>query len=308
MGFDIIGDIHGHADALEALLAKLGYEHRRGAWRHPSRTAVFVGDLIDRGPGQVRTLRLVHAMQEAGSALVTMGNHELNAIGWATPDPDVDGQHLRPRHGASGAKNLHQHQAFLSEVGADSAEHRFWIDWFLDLPLWIEQPAFRVVHACWDPKAIALLQPIVRKGARLVPDLVRASNRKGDPLGEAVDVLLKGPEVQLPAGMTFRDKEGHERDAIRVRWWDGAAVTYRDAYIGPDGVEMPDVPMIRPLDIPEPDRPTFIGHYWFSPAQGPTPAARRVVCVDYSVAKGGPLMAYRFDGERVLTADRFVAV
>lgn len=92
MGFDIIGDIHGHALRLEALLARLGYEHRSGAWRHPTRTAIFVGDLIDRGPGQLHTLKLVRAMRDSGSALVAMGNHELNAIAWHTPHPDRERQ------------------------------------------------------------------------------------------------------------------------------------------------------------------------------------------------------------------------
>lgn len=69
---DIIGDVHGHADRLEALLHELGYENRHGTWRHPSRTAIFVGDFVDRGPGQLRTLELVRAMMDAGSARATM--------------------------------------------------------------------------------------------------------------------------------------------------------------------------------------------------------------------------------------------
>ncbi len=45
--YDIIGDIHGQADALLALLAKLGYQQQGGTWRHPERRVVFVGDFID---------------------------------------------------------------------------------------------------------------------------------------------------------------------------------------------------------------------------------------------------------------------
>ena len=73
MNHDIIGDIHGHADHLEALLTQLGYQHRNDAWRHPSRTVIFVGDFVDRGPGQLRTLELVRAMTDAGSARAVMG-------------------------------------------------------------------------------------------------------------------------------------------------------------------------------------------------------------------------------------------
>jgi hypothetical protein len=308
MGCDIIGDIHGHADRLEALLGALGYEQRRGAWRHPFRSAIFVGDLIDRGPGQLRTLELVRAMIDAGSARAVMGNHEFNAIAWATPDPVSDGHHLRPRHGDKGKKNRHQHQAFLSEVGDDTPEHQCWIDWFMDLPVWIEEPGFRVVHACWSPSHVEALRPSLRDGARLTPGLVEAASRRGDRAYSAIDVLLKGTEVTLPNGATFTDKDGHVRDAIRTRWWDPESMTYRAAYIGPPGVEIPDLPIPDFDRLPPPDRPTFIGHYWFDPEAPLAPAAERVACVDYSAGKGGPLAAYRFDGEGRLSAEKFVSV
>jgi hypothetical protein len=308
MPHDIIGDIHGHADRLDALLAALGYARRNGAWRHPGRTAIFVGDLIDRGPGQVRTLELVRAMMDAGAARATMGNHEFNAIAWATPDPERPGHHLRPRLGDKGEKNRRQHAAFLAEVGPDSAEHRAWVQWFYELPLWIEEPGFRVVHACWSPRHIAVLGGALGSGARLTPELVERASRKGSELYDAVETVLKGAEVQLPAGHSFTDKDGHVRDSIRVRWWSPELATYRSAYIGPAGVDIPDGPIPALDRFPEPDRPTFIGHYWFDPREPVAPAALRVACVDYSVARGGPLVAYRFDGEPVLSADKFVAV
>jgi hypothetical protein len=308
MSYDIVGDIHGHADKLEALLGKLGYALRHGAWRHPNRTAIFVGDFIDRGPGQLRALELIRAMIDAGSARATMGNHELNAIAWATPDPDNIGHHLRPRHGDKGEKNRRQHEAFLAEVGADSPEHRSWVQWFLDLPLWIEEPGFRVVHACWSPKHVQVLRPHLRSGNRLTPELVERASRKGNDLYDAIDVLLKGVEVALPDGHTFADKDGHVRGEIRTQWWNPDLTTYRTAYIGPAGVEIPDVPIAAHDRLPEPDRPTFIGHYWFDPKGPIAPASRRVACVDYSVAKRGPLAAYRFDGEPELSAEKFVAV
>ncbi|MFE5371554.1 polynucleotide kinase-phosphatase [Streptomyces mirabilis] len=75
--FDIIGDIHGCASELETLLGKLGYVD--GA--HPQgRTAVFVGDLVDRGPDTPGVLRRVMSMVAAGDALCVPGNHE-NKLG-----------------------------------------------------------------------------------------------------------------------------------------------------------------------------------------------------------------------------------
>jgi protein phosphatase len=71
--FDIIGDVHGCAAELESLLGKLGYTD--GV--HPEgRTAVFVGDLVDRGPDSPGVLRRVMSMTEAGHALCVPGNHE----------------------------------------------------------------------------------------------------------------------------------------------------------------------------------------------------------------------------------------
>jgi hypothetical protein len=305
MGFDIIGDVHGRAEKLEALLHRLGYAVRNGAWRHPAgRTAIFVGDLVDRGPHQLRTLELVRAMIEAGSARAVMGNHEFNAIAWAMEDPTQPGLYLRPRHGEKGERNRAQHDAFLAEVGADPDTHQARADWFLDLPLWIEEPGFRVVHACWSPAHVERLRP----GARATEALVEAAHRQGSPEWEAIDVLLKGPEVALPKGRSFRDQSGDVRREMRTRWWDPHAYTYRAAFIGPPGVVLPDRQIRGKRVAYAPDRPTFIGHYWMPKDAIPEPLSDKVACVDYSVGRGGPLVAYRYDGEPALSAGCFVAV
>lgn len=81
--FDVIGDVHGCRSELETLLARLGYEVRRDQHGQPcdavppeGRRAVFVGDLVDRGPDSVGVLRLVMGMVRAGHALCVPGNHE----------------------------------------------------------------------------------------------------------------------------------------------------------------------------------------------------------------------------------------
>ncbi|AAZ56625.1 hypothetical protein JCM3263A_12250 [Thermobifida fusca] len=80
--FDIIGDVHGCRLELEALLHQLGYqlvrdEHGRAVGaHHVERTAVFVGDLVDRGPDSPGVLRLVMGMVADGDALCVAGNHE----------------------------------------------------------------------------------------------------------------------------------------------------------------------------------------------------------------------------------------
>ncbi|MCO1577062.1 polynucleotide kinase-phosphatase [Crossiella sp. SN42] len=80
--FDVIGDVHGCRGELESLLTELGWdlewenEKAVGASHPEGRTAVFVGDLVDRGPDTPGVLRLVMNMVEAGTAICVCGNHE----------------------------------------------------------------------------------------------------------------------------------------------------------------------------------------------------------------------------------------
>ncbi|MBV9022252.1 MAG: polynucleotide kinase-phosphatase, partial [Streptomycetaceae bacterium] len=88
--FDIIGDVHGCRAELEALLAKLGYLDGI----HPEgRTAVFVGDLVDRGPDSPGVLRRVMGMVASGNALCVPGNHENKLARY------LGGKSVQPTHG-----------------------------------------------------------------------------------------------------------------------------------------------------------------------------------------------------------------
>ncbi|MFF4284862.1 polynucleotide kinase-phosphatase [Streptomyces sp. NPDC001633] len=118
--FDIIGDIHGCRSELETLLGRLGYVLvRDGLGRavdaaHPQgRTAVFVGDLVDRGPDSPGVLRLVMGMVAAGHALCVPGNHE-NKLGRY-----LKGRKVQHTHGlAETVEQLEKEDAaFRDEVG-----------------------------------------------------------------------------------------------------------------------------------------------------------------------------------------------
>ncbi len=292
-GYDVIGDVHGCCRELLDLLVGLGYSDESGAFRHPSRQVIFVGDLIDRGPQQVQVLRTVRAMVEAESAQVVMGNHEFNAIAYATPDPGRAGEHLRPHT----EKNNKQHAAFLAQIGAGSADHAEAVAWFATLPLWLDLGELRVVHACWDPHAMGGL------GTPFVDDevMVNASTQDHAAYGW-VENLCKGPEVRLPDGLSFHDKDGQERFDARFRWWDPWASTYAQACEVPDGSTLPRDPVGRPPVEPYHDHiPVIFGHYWRKwPDLDLTTST---ACVDYSAVKGGPLVAYRWTGEPELRRD-----
>lgn len=137
--YNIIGDIHGHATELKRLLQKLGYEVQQQVWQHPERKVVFLGDFVDRGPEQVETVEIARGMVENGQALAIMGNHELNAVAWATPHPDEPGAFLREHRD----KNQNQHEAFLGHVGEGSETHHQVLGWFKTLPLFAELDGFR---------------------------------------------------------------------------------------------------------------------------------------------------------------------
>ncbi|MFE2076610.1 polynucleotide kinase-phosphatase [Streptomyces misionensis] len=112
--FDIIGDVHGCSAELESLLSKLGYDD--GV--HPEgRTAVFVGDLVDRGPDSPGVLRRVMDMVEAGHALCVPGNHE-----------NKYGRHLKGRN----VQHTHGLAETIAQMDGESEEFRARVRTFID--------------------------------------------------------------------------------------------------------------------------------------------------------------------------------
>ena len=91
---------------------------------------IFLGDFVDRGPYQSETISIVRAMNDAGAAQAVMGNHEYNAIAYATPD-DVEGGYLR----AHSEKNRRQHQVFLDAFADDPDAYSKTIEWFKTIDL-----------------------------------------------------------------------------------------------------------------------------------------------------------------------------
>lgn len=309
MAYDVIGDIHGQADKLEALLGELGYRDIGGAFRHPSRTAIFVGDFIDRGPHQIDSVIAVRRMVDAGSAQAVMGNHEFNAIAWHTADPQLNGEHLRRRTGSKGDINRMQHAAFLREVDGKPELHQDVVNWFMTLPLWLDLPDIRVVHACWHDGYMQNLKPHLTANNQLTPELMVAASRAGRMEFLTVEGLTKGLEVELPDGHSFKDKDGHVRHNVRIRWWETQSHTYRDLALMPDAIRerLPAIPLITDSRTPYDNaKPVFFGHYWMTGV--PEMQTPTVACVDYSAAKDGPLVAYRWEGEPTLDNANFVSV
>ncbi|SHG54748.1 polynucleotide kinase-phosphatase [Streptoalloteichus hindustanus] len=122
--FDVIGDVHGCRAELEELLRRLGWVLRRdergratGAHHPEGRTAVFLGDLVDRGPDTPGVLRLAMGMVEAGTALAVRGNHEDKLV------RALDGRRVAVRHGLGES---------LAQLAAEPAEFRHRVREFCD--------------------------------------------------------------------------------------------------------------------------------------------------------------------------------
>ena len=126
--FHIFGDLHGCADELRLALTQTGWERYvlpdqdepwgDECWRHPSgRRAIFLGDLVDRGPHVLDTLRIVRNMVTAGTAFCVAGNHDVKFMRW------LRGKQVQVKHGL---------EQSIAEVESLPAEARSRVASFLD--------------------------------------------------------------------------------------------------------------------------------------------------------------------------------
>lgn len=291
MRFDVIGDVHGEHDKLVELLGHMGYQEQAGLWRHTERTAIFVGDLIDRGPKQLATVDLVRRMVDAGNARCVLGNHEFNAIAWVTPDPERSGKFLRDHHKPG---NREQHQAFLDVVEGTHLRKDI-TDWFRTLPLWLDLGGLRVVHACWHQESMNRLGPLLGPGNVVTDELILMGCKKRHWTYEAIEVICKGPELELPSGACFQDWEGKVRREVRVRWWLPEVKNFREAAVVPPGDEkiIPDAPLPQEWEgHAYSGPPVLFGHYWFSGR--PAVISSHFACLDTAFPRA--VRSCRIDG------------
>ena len=316
--YDIIGDIHGEFVQLNELLAKLGYRNGSKAISHKeNRKVIFLGDFIDGGRGNIKVIETVRNMIEQKQAFAVMGNHEFNAICWFMKNP-ATGEYLRP-HTESKYK---QHKTFLDEVNFGRPEydfnlHRKIIEWFKTLPLWLELDGLRAIHACWDQSAMDAVgyggsgglpaSERLDQCNRLTDTFTVKASEKGTVQHGAVERLLKGVEAELPKGFTFSDINGILRKNFRVRWWDPAVITLREAAFLPfeQIKDWPQEPLNEEARVDYgTDRPLFIGHYK-NPGRAES-FTKHIACLDSYISNKQRVSAYRWNGEREIDEGNFV--
>ncbi|WP_111710258.1 metallophosphoesterase [Lutibacter citreus] len=297
MNYDIIGDIHGHADELEMLLQKLGYYLLNGIYQHPEgRKVMFLGDYIDRGPKIRETLHIVKNMCDAGNAEAIMGNHEFNAVCFHTPDKENGGFYRKHTF-----TEINQHFETLKQFKGFETEWELFLNWFKKLPLFIEKDHFRAVHACWDDKHINWLKKNYKE--ELTIDFLANFNINGSRENEIIEETLKGKEHIPTNGDVFFDKDGIERKECRVKWWQPLEnrIIYKDILMM-CSLEYGNRPIGDDKEhLYISNKTVFFGHYWLK--GNPVIKNDKAICLDYSVAKNGQLVAFKSEYLKVLNKE-----
>ncbi len=301
---DIIGDVHGEIAALETLLGHLGYgadgQHADG------RQLVFLGDLTDRGPDSPAVLHKVMRLVDTGRAQCILGNHELNLLRGELKDgndwwvaPDRMAENLMPGHDMQPV------------MPADKACMTAFLE---SLPLALERPDLRIVHACWNKAAFARLRAAASAGTDLLAVHARWTKqlreRWSDPAMAArldrewqeFSPMIKDPDrrPQFMPAIAQMDCESQMNNPISVLTSGEEKETETPFWAGGKWRMVERVKWWEQYDDPV---PVVIGHYWrrYSDAQsvysdkyGPDLFAgieahhcmglrRNVYCVDFSV-------------------------
>jgi hypothetical protein len=298
--YDIIGDIHGYFDELVSLLIKLGYTLQNGLWKNGNRIPVFVGDYIDRGPKILETLKLVRDLTESGNGIALMGNHEYNFI--CMHNYDSNGMPFRKRSEAN-LKNIKETLLALSN-GSDLVSYLKWME---QLPIIAFNDSVRVVHAQWHHSSV---QKIVNSSITKLNQKGLSKVFQNSELKNALDISMKGQEVELPESHHFLDKDKKKRSEARLKWWNQMPLNKMDDAFAslPEEVRNNSFP-IEILNSTDPylstEVPVFFGHYWMRTTDFGL-LSDNICCLDFSVAKGGNIGGYQFEGENVLTSEKLL--
>ncbi len=146
---------------------------------------------------------------------------------------------------------------------------------------------------------------------RLTDQAILNYKDRKHPHHQAIEILLKGPEFVLPEGISFKDKDGHERKSSRLKWWaDLASPLYDQLEFGGAELDEAQIQILNQAAKPDQmdleDKVIFVGHYWLTGT--PKPLSDKVACVDYSVAKSGKMTGYRYGGEEYIKQKNYVWV
>ncbi len=272
---DVVGDVHGQLQALERLLELLGYDD---AGRHPQgRRLVFVGDLGDRGPDSPGVFAIAMRAAASHGAVCVLGNHEVPFV-----DPE-EGDRRKAGNAwfFGGGDALTRDEADFGPFRrADAATAERIRAFCLELPLVVEHPALRVVHACWDPASLAFIESI---GAASNAAVVLACRARAAGHLAAAGLTARYPAARQALASRRRDPDWAPDHGVTVE----EQILIDDLVPG-EHIEQREDPLKlltagpeRPADVPHwlgrkwrflarvpwwaeasLELPTVFGHYW----------------------------------------------
>ncbi|MDF9799731.1 hypothetical protein OKW21_004994 [Catalinimonas alkaloidigena] len=294
--YDIIGDIHGQADKLQQLLTFLDYRLGDNGYHHPQRKAIFVGDFINKGPASREVLETVRNMVAQGAAYAVAGNHEYYLIGFF--HKHAYGAYIREHS----ENNTSQHAPTFSSFGQDREALLDYLRWMKTLPLFLELPGIRVVHAYWHRQSIDFIRR--HHPQACLDDQMLQAMLPGSEVTQAVEELLIGLKLPLPS---YSASPG-----FKAKWWEvGKTHQYNALAIRPDStlgnphISYGDM-VAETYHYPEGEVPLFFGHYNL-PGK-PELLAPNYTCLDFKLENEPLLVAYRWDGKAQLRHDKLVYV
>ncbi len=298
--YDIIGDVHGHAQLLKKMLLELGYKKTTSGYVHPDRKAVFVGDFINRGPSIRKAFRTIRTMVENGNALAILGNHEINIIISHIKNKD----NLFQKNDISELKTINEFRPYPEEW----KDH---VKWLRTLPLFLELDGLRVVHACWSDEAVEYIKQNIPPG-RIKKEVFKQLYKTPDtPVAQYIWLLTKGIQFRLPGDLKIKNNKGTCPRSFRMRWWENPRgktfeeLSFESKFELP-GYTVPPEIIPQSLPYPESDPAVFFGHYCRH--NGPYIIKPNVCCIDACINGNKTLLAYRWDGETMLSEAKLVKV
>jgi hypothetical protein len=319
--YDIIGDVHDYYDELVMLLLKMNYKYDENiGYYHKDRIAIFVGDLIDKGPKIRETLQLVKKMCDNNNAKCIMGNHEYNGVNFWELKRDGTGYYREHNH-----TNILQHIKTIETFKNNLDEWKMYIEWFKTLPIIFETDRFRVVHASYHPlipKLMDQIQYLFKKNQKIL-EIGRQKDNchwyiDGVKVSDIVDSTLKGIEILLPNNMSFNDNGDIIRTKSRVKWWIKPVnnnyknyledMTLKQIEIDDIEIEEDKIKMFYENGYDDDEKIVFFGHYCLNMDGPPRPFKKNVCCLDYGISKKKRLVAYRYDNESQIDETKYVEV
>lgn len=254
---DVVGDVHGEIEAFQSLLSKLGYS---ADGLHPEgRRLVLLGDLTDRGPDSPGVVNVVKRLVEADRAQCVLGNHDLNLL--------LDDKKHENSWFFGEPSSLDKSGKTTPAILADAPTREMIVGFFKTLPLVLERPDIRVVHACWHPSWVAVARQasdavtLYQKYAHEI-DADHQQRNDLDDIDRGLEHQNKNPVKVLTSGLEERTdvpftSGGKLRHEKRVPWWGN----YRDKQC------------------------CVFGHYSSYKDQFQFQAKGRAICIDFGVAK-----------------------